>query len=82
MERNPLVLNLFADLIALEGDRLGVPLRPLDAADACYEKLYEVLQQEAYEVVLDIQEARDSLPCWENPTGDVPELSELVGRCR
>ena len=82
MEQNPLILNLFADLIAVEAHRLGVPIQPIDVAEACYEKLFEVIQQEAYEVVLDIQEARDSLPPWENPTGDVPEISELAGSCR
>jgi len=82
MEQNPLILNLFADLIAVEANNLGVPLHPIEVAGACYDKLFEVIQQEAYEVVLDIQEARESLPPWKNPTGDIPELSELAGSCR
>ena len=82
MEQNPLILNLFADLIAVEANSLGVPLQPIEVAGACYDKLFEIIQQEAYEVVLDIQEARESLPPWKNPTGDIPELSELAGSCR
>ena len=82
MEPNPPILNLFADLIAVEAGKLHVPVEPLDVAEACYDKLFEVIEQQAYEVVLDIQEARESLPSWVNPTGDVPEISELAGRCR
>ena len=82
MEQNPLILNLFADLIAVEAHRLGVPLQPLEVADACYQKMFEVIEQEAHEVVLDIQEARESLPPWENPTGDCPSTAELVGACK
>ncbi len=82
MKRNPLVLNLFVDLIEEESKRQGVPLDAIVCADACYEKLYEAVEQQAYELVLDVREARESLPPWENPTGDVPEMSELVGKCR
>lgn len=81
MEPNRQVLNLFADLIAVEAQKLNVPVQPLDVAEACYDKLFEVIEQQAYEVVLDIQEARESLPSWINPTGDLPEVSELAGRC-
>ena len=74
---------IFSDLIQAEADRLGVPIDQSDAlAEAGYEVMYEVLQQEAFEAVAAIQEARDSLPAFENPTGDIPSLAELVGNCQ
>jgi len=73
---------IFSDLIQAEANRLGVPIDQSDAlAEAGYEVMYEVLQQEAFEAVAAIQEARESLPPFENPTGDAPSLAELVGAC-
>lgn len=73
---------IFSDLIQAEADRQGVAIDQSDAlAEAGYEVMYEVLQQEASEVVAAVKEARDSLPPFENPTGDVPTLAELVGSC-
>ena len=75
--------SIFSDLIQAEADRLGVPIDQSDAlAEAGYELMYEDLQQQAFEAVAAIQEARDSLPPFENPTGDLPSLAELIGSCK
>jgi len=79
---NEAIRQTFSDLIQQEADRLGVPIDQSDAlAEAGYEVMEEVLLQQAYEVVVTIQEARDSLPPFQNPTGDIPTLAELVGAC-
>ena len=79
---NKVLRDEFSDLIQQEADRLGVPIDQADAlAEAGYEVMEEVLLQQAYEVVATIQEARDSLPPFQNPTGDIPTLAELVGAC-
>lgn len=79
---NKVLKEEFSDLIQKEADRLGVPIDQADAlAEAGYEVMEEVLLQQAYEVVVTIQEARDSLPPFQNPTGDIPTLAELVGAC-
>jgi hypothetical protein len=79
---NKILRDEFSDLIQKEADRLGVPIDQADAlAEAGYEVMEEVLLQQAYEVVVTIQEARDSLPPFQNPTGDTPTLAELVGAC-
>lgn len=79
---NKILRDEFSDLIQKEADRLGVPIDQADAlAEAGYEVMEEVLLQQAYEVVVTIQEARDSLPPFQNPTGDIPTLAELVGAC-
>ena len=74
--------SIFSDLIQVEADRLGVPIDQSDAlAEAGYDLMYEVLRQEAFEAVAAVKEARESLPPFENPTGDLPSLAELVGNC-
>ena len=79
---NKVLKEEFSDLIQQEADRLGIPIDQADAlAEAGYEVMEEVLLQQAYEVVVTIQEARDSLPPFQNPTGDIPTLAELVGAC-
>jgi hypothetical protein len=79
---NKVLKEEFSDLIQKEADRLGIPIDQADAlAEAGYEVMEEVLLQQAYEVVVTIQEARDSLPPFQNPTGDIPTLAELVGAC-
>ena len=79
---NKALRDEFSDLIQKEADRLGVPIDQADAlAEAGYEVMEEALLQQAFEAVTAIQEARDSLPPFENPTGDIPTIAELVGAC-
>lgn len=74
--------EIFADLIQREADRIQLPMdQPEVVAEEFYEVLEEALLQQAFEAVSAIQEARDSLPPFENPTGDIPTLAELAGAC-
>lgn len=74
---------IFSNLIQAEADQQGVPIDQSDAlAEAGYDLMYEELQQQAFEAVAAVKEARDSLPPFENPTGDLPSLAELIGSCK
>ncbi len=52
------------------------------AAEKLLPDIKEALQQSAYEAVSYVADARDSLPSWSSPTGDVPSMQELRGQCR
>tara|TARA_B100001778_G_C18412228_1_gene549375 strand:+ start:504 stop:746 length:243 start_codon:yes stop_codon:yes gene_type:complete len=80
MHRDPKALAMFTTLIEAESDRLDVPLDSDTLADACYERMFEVLQQEAFEAVDAVREARESLPPWNDY--DIPSRAELAGSCK
>jgi len=52
------------------------------AAEKLLPDIKEALEQSAYEAVAYVADARDSLPSWISPTGDVPSMQELRGRCQ
>ena len=80
-EPDPELFNVFARLTQDEADRLGVVRFDVEeAARDYYEGFLEAIKQAAFETVDQWQDARESLPPFSNPTGDVPPLSELVGR--
>lgn len=80
MDRDPSALALFTKLIDEEGNRLGVPVDAICLADTSYDRLFEILQQEAFEAVEAVREARESLPPWDDY--DIPSIAELAGSCR
>ena len=79
---DPILLSLFERLLDEESKRQQVPLDTAEAAQEWLPRFKEVVMQEAYEAVAMMAEARESLPSWESPTGDVPSMSELRGNCR
>tara|TARA_B100001778_G_scaffold309573_1_gene291142 strand:+ start:62 stop:304 length:243 start_codon:yes stop_codon:yes gene_type:complete len=80
MHRDSTALALFTTLIEAEADRLGIPIDYDSLADASYDRMFEVLQQEAFEAVEAVREARESLPPWNDY--DIPSRAELAGSCR
>lgn len=77
-----ILLSLFERLLDDECKRQQVPMDTAEAAQVLLPRFKEVVMQEAYEAVAMVADARDSLPSWESPTGDVPSMSELRGNCR
>ena len=65
-----------------ESQRQGVPMDTPVAAENLLPDIKEALEQSAYEAVAYVADARDSLPSWSSPTGDVPSMQELRGRCQ
>tara|TARA_B100000401_G_scaffold111056_1_gene72474 strand:- start:1947 stop:2189 length:243 start_codon:yes stop_codon:yes gene_type:complete len=77
-----ILLSLFERLLDEESKRQQVPLDTAVAAQEWLPRFKEVVMQEAYEAVATVAEARESLPSWESPNGDVPSMAELRGQCR
>ena len=65
-----------------EAKNQGINIDSGVVAETLVEGVKELMQQTAYDTVNFIVDARDSLPCWESPTGDVPSMAELKGQCR
>lgn len=70
---------MFATLIEREAKNIGVEVNSDDLAATCFESFRDVIDQQAFDVVQGWLELRDSLPFWENPTGDVPSVAETAG---
>ena len=64
-----------------ESNRQGIPVDAPVVAETLLPEVKELVQQSAYETVAYLVDARDSLPSWSSPTGDVPSMQELRGRC-
>ena len=65
-----------------ESNRQGIPVDAPVVAETLLPEVKELVQQSAYETVAYLVDARDSLPSWSSPTGDVPSMYELRGNCR
>jgi len=65
-----------------ESKRQGVPMDTPAVAETLLPDVKEMVQQSAYEAVAYVADGRDSLPSWSSPTGDVPSMQELRGRCK
>ena len=64
-----------------EAKRQGIPVDTPAVAENLLPQVKEMVQQSAYEAVAYVADARESLPSWSSPTGDVPSMQELRGRC-
>lgn len=77
-----ILADLIEALLEDESQRQGIPLDATVVAENLLPEVKELVQQSAYETVAFLGDARESLPSWESPTGDVPSMAELKGQCR
>ena len=83
MKNSDVVLTALIEwFLDIESQRQGVPMDTPVAAEKLLPDIKEALEQSAYEAVAYVADARDSLPSWSSPTGDVPSMQELRGRCQ
>ena len=75
-------LGFFEELLEQEAERIRVPIDAKELAIACFSTFKEIVEQNAHEVVSYVADARESLPPWSSPNGDVPTMAELRGNCR
>ena len=77
-----ILTEMIENLLEDESQRQGIPLDAPVVAETLLPKVKEIVEQSAYETVAYLADARDSLPSWSSPTGDVPSMQELRGQCR
>lgn len=77
-----ILTTLMEGLLSDESQRQGIPLDACELASTLLPEVREMVLQSAYETVAYLADARESLPAWSSPTGDVPSMSELRGQCR
>lgn len=79
LEVHPITEEMFALLIEREAKIIGVEVNSDDLSAQCFDNFIDVVNQQAFDVIQGWLELRDSLPFWENSTGDVPSIAETAG---